>query len=103
MPKRTIRDVALAGRRVFLRVDFNVPLSRDGEVAEDARIRAVLPTLALARQAGARVILASHLGRPKGRPEAKYSLAPVARHLARLLDEPVAAAPDCVGPTVEAQ
>jgi phosphoglycerate kinase len=102
MAKRTIEDVDLAGRRVFLRVDFNVPITRDGEVLEDARIRAVLPTIARARQAGARVILASHLGRPKGKSAPKYSLAPVARQLGRLLGEPVALAPDCVGPAVEA-
>jgi phosphoglycerate kinase len=101
MAKRTIEDVALEERRVFVRVDFNVPLGRDGEVAEDARIRAVLPTLALARGKRGRVIVASHLGRPKGRRDPKYSLAPVARRLGALLAEPVALAPDCVGPTVE--
>lgn len=103
MPKRSITDVTLTGRRVFLRVDFNVPLGRDGEVAEDARIRAVLPTLALARQAGARVVLASHLGRPKGGPDPRYSLAPVARRLSGLVGEPVPLGPDCVGAAVEAR
>ena len=103
MATRTIEDVELAGRRVFLRVDFNVPLGPDGEVAEDARIRAVLPTLALARREGARVVLASHLGRPKGRPEPRYGLAPVARRLSRLLAESVRSTADCVGATVEAE
>jgi phosphoglycerate kinase len=102
MAKRTIEDVDLGGRRIFVRVDFNVPLGRDGEVTEDARIRAVLPTLALARDRRARVVLASHLGRPKGQRDPKYSLAPVARRLGTLLGEPVALAADCIGPAVEA-
>jgi phosphoglycerate kinase len=101
VPKRTIEEVDLAGRRVFLRVDFNVPLTEAGEVGEDARIRGVLPTLELARKAGARLVLASHLGRPKGRPEARYSLRPVAAHLGRILGETVPLAPDCVGSAVE--
>jgi phosphoglycerate kinase len=104
MPKRTIEDLDLRNRRVFVRVDFNVPLGRDGEVSEDARIRAALPTLRHARRAGARaMIVASHLGRPKGGPEAKYSLAPVARRLGALLEEAIPLAPDCVGAAVEAQ
>lgn len=103
MPKRTIEDVDLGGRRVLLRVDYNVPLGKDGTVSEDARIRATLPTIELARKAGARVVLASHLGRPKGRPEPKYSLRPVARRLSELLGDEVPLAPDCVGPPVEAQ
>jgi phosphoglycerate kinase len=101
--KRTIEEVELAGRRVFLRVDFNVPLGRDGAVAEDARIRAVLPTLELCRQAGARVILASHLGRPKGAPDPKFSLRPVAIRLGELLGATVPLAGDCVGAEVESQ
>ncbi|HSE94701.1 MAG TPA: phosphoglycerate kinase, partial [Methylomirabilota bacterium] len=103
MRKRTIEEVELAGRRVFLRVDFNVPLGRDGGVSEDSRIRAALPTVARARKAGARVVLASHLGRPKGGPDPKQSLAPVARHLGSLLGEAVPLAPDCVGPAIERQ
>jgi phosphoglycerate kinase len=102
MAKRTVEDVELAGRRVFLRVDFNVPLGADGQVTEDARIRAVLPTLAYVRQRGARVVLASHLGRPKGKPDPKYSLAPVARRLGALLGEAVPLAADCVGSPLEA-
>ncbi|MBI3457844.1 MAG: phosphoglycerate kinase [Candidatus Rokubacteria bacterium] len=101
--KRTIEEIDLAGHRVFLRVDFNVPLSKDGRVSEDARIRATLPTIELARKAGARVILASHLGRPKGVPDPKYSLRPVAERLGQLLDEAVPLAADCVGPAVEAK
>jgi len=102
MGKRTIEDVELGSRRVFVRVDFNVPIGKNGEVSEEARIRAVLPTLRLALTRRARVILASHLGRPQGRPDPKYSLAPVARRLAGLLGEPVPLAPDCVGPAVTA-
>jgi len=101
--KRTIEEVDLTGRRVFLRVDFNVPLSKSGEVAEDARIRGVLPTIELARKAGARTVLASHLGRPKGRPDPKYSLRPVAARLGQLVGEVVPLAADCVGPAVAAQ
>jgi phosphoglycerate kinase len=101
--KRTIEEVELGGRRVFLRVDFNVPIGKDGAVAEDARIRAVLPTLALARKAGASVVLASHLGRPKGAPDPKYSMRPVAARLTELLGESVPTAEDCVGSAVEAR
>ncbi len=103
MPKRTIEEVDLAGRRVFCRVDFNVPLSKAGEVTEDQRIRGVLPTIELARKAGARVVLASHLGRPKGGPDPRYSLRSVAARLGQLLGESVPLAPDCVGAAVEAQ
>jgi len=104
MAKRTIATLDVRDRRVFVRVDFNVPLGPDGEVSEDARIRAALPTLRHVRAHGARaVVVASHLGRPKGRPETKYSMAPVARRLSALLGEPVPLAPDCVGAAVEAQ
>lgn len=100
MPKLSIRDLDLAGQRVFIRVDFNVPI-KNGEVEDDTRIRAAIPTINFAIEHGARVILASHLGRPKGQRTDKYSLRPVASHLAKLIAKPVAFADDCVGPAAE--
>ncbi|MBF0214478.1 MAG: phosphoglycerate kinase [Magnetococcales bacterium] len=97
MPKLTIRDVNLSEKRVMIRVDFNVPQDENGQIREDTRIRAALPTICLALERGAKVILVSHLGRPKGAPDAKYSLKPVQERLAMLLKKPVALAPDCVG------
>ena len=96
MTKLSIRDLDLNGKRVFIRVDFNVPI-KDGRVEDDTRIRASILTIRYAIDKGARVILASHLGRPKGQVIEKYSLAPVASHLSTLLEKAVAFADDCVG------
>ena len=98
----SIRALDMKGKRVFIRADFNVPLE-NGSVSDDTRIRATLPTLTLASQAGARVIVASHLGRPKGKPDAKYSLAPIAARLKELLGKPVIFASDCVGQEAESR
>ena len=100
MPKLSIRDLQLKGKRVFIRVDFNVPLAGD-RVEDDTRIRETLPTLRLAIEGGARLVLASHLGRPKGKVNPKYSLKPAAGRLSELLGKPANFAPDCVGPEVE--
>ncbi len=103
MPKLSIRDLDLKNKRVFIRVDFNVPLAPGGqEITSDKRIKASLPTITYALEQGAGVILASHLGRPKGKPNPEMSLKPVAKRLEELLGRPVKMAPDCVGPEVEA-
>ena len=102
MNKLSIRDLEMSGKRVFIRVDFNVPM--DGaKIEDDTRIRETLPTLRLAIDRGARLVLASHLGRPKGKIDLKYSLAPVAARLSELLGRPVAFAGDCVGADAEAK
>ncbi len=102
MKKLSIKDLNLAGKRVFVRVDFNVPLE-GGRVTDDTRIRETLPTLRYAIEKGARLVLASHLGRPKGKPDPKYSLKPAADKLAELLGKPVEFASDCVGAETEAK
>ncbi len=100
MAKMTITDLDIKGQRIFMRVDFNVPV-KNSKVGDDMRIRASLPTIQYAVQQGAITILASHLGRPKGGPDPAYSLAPVARRLAELLNKEVRCVPDCVGPAAE--
>ena len=103
MNKKTIRDINLAGKRVLVRVDFNVPLDAQQHITDDTRIRAALPTIRYLLDKDASVILMSHLGRPDGKVVEKLSLAPVARHLSELLGRNVGIAEDCIGPEVEAQ
>ncbi len=98
--KLTIEDLDLKGKRVFIRVDFNVPLDENLNITDDRRIRSALPTINYAIDEGAKVILGSHLGRPKGKPDPRYSLAPVAKRLKRLLNKEVIFAPDCIGPQI---
>ncbi len=102
LKKQTIEDVNLRDKRVLIRADFNVPLDESLQITDDTRIRSTLPTINRAVDEGARVILCSHLGRPKGPSDTKNSLAPIAKRLQRLLGKEVAFAPDCIGPTAEA-
>ncbi len=99
--KKTVRDIDVKGKRVLVRVDFNVP-TKEGKVGDDTRIRAALPTINYLLENGAAVILCSHLGRPKGGPDPKYSLRPVAEYLSGLMGKPVAFADDCIGASAEA-
>src|SRR3989449_4736723 len=102
MNKKTIRDIDVAGKRVLVRVDFNVPLDAEQHITDDTRIRAALPTIKYLLDHGAAVILMSHLGRPKGKAVETMRLTPVAQRLSELLHKPVQMAPDCIGPEVEA-
>ena len=99
--KKTIRDIDVQGKRVLVRVDYNVPV-KEGKVGDDTRIRAAMPTLDYLLENGAALILCSHLGRPKGNPDPQYSLKPVAEHLSTLMEKPVRFVDDCIGPAAEA-
>jgi phosphoglycerate kinase len=101
MNKATIRDVDVQGKRVLMRVDFNVPLDKQGQVADDTRIRAALPSIRYLLEQDAAVILMSHLGRPDGQRVEKFSLKPAAQRLSLLLGRPIRLAPDCIGPETE--
>ncbi len=101
MPKLSVRDLALKGKKVFLRVDFNVPLDENQMITDDTRIKSVLPTIEYIIENGGTPIIASHLGRPKGKVVPKLSLAPVAKHLEKLLNRKVKFVPDCVGEEVK--
>ncbi len=103
MNKKTIRDIDVAGKRVLVRVDFNVPLDAERHITDDTRIKAALPTITYLLDAGAAVVLMSHLGRPDGKVVDKLRLAPVAQRLSELLGKPVQTASDSIGPEVEAQ
>ncbi|HOP78992.1 MAG TPA: phosphoglycerate kinase [Armatimonadota bacterium] len=101
MNKKTIKDIDVAGKRTLVRVDFNVPLDEKRSITDDRRIEAALPTIKYLLDQGAKVILMSHLGRPKGSPNAKYTLSPVAARLEELLDMPVTKMGDCIGEMVQ--
>jgi phosphoglycerate kinase len=94
---RTVEQIPLKGKRVFIRVDFNVPMDEHGNITDMTRIETAAPTVTYAMEQGAKVILASHLGRPKGKVDPRYSLSPVARQLPRILGKPIAMAEDCIG------
>ena len=101
MDKKTVRDLDVRNKKVLVRVDYNVPMDDNGVITDDTRIQASLPTVRYLLEQEAAVILMAHLGRPKGEPNPKYSLLPVAQHLSRLLNQPVQFAEDCVGPAAE--
>lgn len=101
MPKQTIRDIDIKGKRVLMRVDFNVPTDEAGQITDDSRIAKSLPTIEYAIKQGAKIILTSHFGRPKDAPDPKYSLKQAAKRLGELLKKPVRFADDCIGPDVE--
>ena len=101
MDKRTLKDINVAGKKVLVRVDYNVPMDDNGNITDDTRIKASLPTLKYLLKHKAAVIIMAHLGRPKGQPVPKYSLKPVAAHLSQLLKKPVAFAEDCIGPKAQ--
>src|SRR5256885_9618354 len=103
MNKKTVRDIDVAGKRVLVRVDFNVPLDADQQITDDTRIRAALPTIKYLLDHGAAVILMSHLGRPDGKVVDKLRMAPVAKRLSELLKLPVQSASESSGPEVKAQ
>lgn len=103
MNKQSVKDVKVKGKRVLVRVDFNVPIDEHQQITDDTRIRAALPTLRYLMDEGAKLVLVSHFGRPKGQVNPKYSLAPVAHRLSELLGKDVPIAPDCVGPEVTKQ
>src|SRR5262245_8426656 len=100
MAKKTVADIEVSGKRVLMRADFNVPLE-EGRITDDRRIVQAMPTIKIIVERGGRLILMSHLGRPKGGPEPKYSLKPVQARLGELLHKPVAFASDCIGPEAE--
>src|SRR5271156_3242362 len=100
MAKKTVADIEVRGKKVLMRVDFNVPVE-NGVITDNRRIAQALPTIKNVLDRGGRLILMSHLGRPKGGPEAKFSLEPTAKELSKLLGKPVAFAADCIGPAVE--
>lgn len=101
MNKLTLKDLSLKGQRVLMRVDFNVPQNKDGSISDDSRIRASLPSIQYVLDHGASLVLMSHLGRPNGKVDPKFTLAPCAKRLSELLHIPVPLAPDCIGPQVE--
>src|SRR5579883_386655 len=103
MDKKTIRDIDVAGKRVLVRVDFNVPLNQENQITDDTRIVAALPTIEYLLKNGAAVILMSHLGRPDGQVVDKLRLTPIAKRLSELLKQPVESAEDSIGPEVEAK